>query len=1187
MTTHEEREMLLGRPQTGRKGRRRLLIGLGATAIGLIALVALVLPRAAGSFLAGTRTIDLAGAPATLETRGVSLRWFGPQGVKQVKVTDASGAVIADVSLRADSGVLGALRGDLGTITLSGEINLPEPAPAQPEVNPAPRSGGAGSGGAGELTLPTGLRVALKGEGLRVTVPTAKGRVAIDGLNAQVVYDRARTVVVALASTTPRTDIRFDASGFAGADGRVTPAGLVASFVASGDFSASFIGALTGLDARADDLPLKFDASFAARDGRVRLTDPSKPARLSGSIPGTLLEALSGGGTRITQAGALSVEIDRLDVPLAPGAGWSSVAAHATARLGEVRGFTRLGGEGSPERALRIEPLEIVVATSSEPGVVTAKGGTRLRIDEQPAGEFSLDALVKAPLDASGQLVSGLPERLSAEFSLAGVPTGLLDGLGDAAGVPLREALGPSVSVTLSARTVDGAGASRQPGELPTTQFTGAVEAEHLSIALQGEADERGVRGPGRFLRAEATRLAPALRARLAEAGFDLAGQGRAVIEVRDFSLPVAGGLPALDRLALALNADAGGLTLRKTDGSIAPVEFTGLKTNASLAPDAPIKAAFDWSLTAGGSPAQMKGDLTAAGLIKSDGAGGITVSPATMTLDGRADLNGLPTDLAGLVPEPWRSALREAAGPSLGGTLEAKSTGADRASATLALGGGGLSLNATLDREGRTLRTGAGGVRLTIAQPMPLLSAALQGSGNDAPALRVERAGPVTVSIDGLEAALPDAGAPFTPDALRAGRIRAEAQPARFVATTSHGSEAIDLDATTLALSIGADRNPALALNSGGEASGRRFTVGGELALGALPGAGQSVWKSLAPRGAIEAKGVPTALVALFAPDLLDAAQEGVGPSIDLSFIAPAPGDATGARSAALALTSQSVSIRGPVTLGADALRLGPIEAAAQVTPGLVRAGAAMANMAPDATPTLEATARVLASVKEVRVALQPDGAPDWNAMGAVNAQLRSEGDAVIANLPGLESGRKARVGVRSVTLSATYDRASPSSSELTTRAVLFDPDRPQAEIASLDASSSLPAPGGTPSRFAARASVNDAPRLDTLLGAGGLLVEALGQSATLDASGDLAAARAASLSMDSPRLKLTARLADREGVLTLAEPLTGSWEVSPALADRLLRARAGEGPGGGGGRPGSGSPSRPASRSACPPSP
>jgi len=1154
MTTNQEREMLLGKAEKRRGGGRRLLIGAAVVLLVLVALVAFAVPPIAGAIASGTYPVNIGGGTGSAKIEGVSLSWFGPQKVQRVLVTDASGATVADLNVRATTGALGALRGDLGTITLGGEVNVPEPAPAKPEVNPSPGSG-SGAGAKAETTIPQNLRFEAKADNLRLTLPAANGsRVAIEGVNAQVNYADGRSLDATLTATSPVIDARLSASGFSDAQGRLTLDRLVADLVAKAEVPAATVHAVAGTTPRPTEQPTRLSASLVARDGRIRLADPSKPATLSGSIPGAVLEKASGGGVRITESRGANIEIDRLDFPIASGTDWRTVALHATAHLDQISGFASLGGANEPERALVVEPTTIVLATGDEPGVVTAKGGTRLLLDQQPAGTVNIDALVKARLNESGRFEAGLPERLTAEVALIDVPTGLFEGIGDDLGVPLREAVGPTMTAVLRARTLDSsAGAPRQPSEIPTTEITANVKSANLSLDARFEADERSVRGPGVAIKADAKRLAPALRTRLANAGADISGDGPTTLEVRDVVLPLEGGMPALSRLAFAANARTGGLTLRSLENPERPIAVNEASAGLSMSPGAPITSEFASRMTAAGSPVSIDGNAVIEKLISSAPGGGIDLTPEQMIVNGRATLSGVPTDLAGLVPEPWGSAVIEAAGPTIGGLVEAKAEGPQKNTISVNLKGDGVAITGGIERIDRVVTTTGGGLTLELAKPGPLLAAA--SKGGDGAGVRVDSAGPVRFALTELEAQLPETGDADL-GALKRLRAAFEARPARLVATTESGTETIELDASTVGFSLAPDRRMNLSVKSGGSASGHRFTAGGDLALGTLPNDADRIWKSLEPKGTIEAKGVPTALALLVAPEIVDVLREGVGPTVDLAVVAPAPGEPGSTRSAAVSLKSENLTVQGPAALAENELRVGPVEATAKLTPGLLRAGVMLANQDPFDTPTVQGTPIIRATVQQARFRTGPSGAPDWGSVGVIRGMVALEGDAIVGNLPGLTSGTKANLGLRGFEAGLVYDRADGRGSKLSAKGVIFDHMHPHPELAHFSAESALPANGAI-SRFSANAAVSDVVRLDAMLGAGGLIGEAIGKSLTATASGDFmggGATQGVTVAVESPRLKLSGRGAVRDGILALVEPASGTWEMPPSLADRYL---------------------------------
>lgn len=108
-----------------RRRRSTVFLALGVVAV-LLLLVALA-PTAASMFAPGIIASKATDAIAgRVEVDSVSLRWFGGQRVEGISLYDDRDSRRANLTARADKGLIGLLfaGGDYGTITLSGDADL-------------------------------------------------------------------------------------------------------------------------------------------------------------------------------------------------------------------------------------------------------------------------------------------------------------------------------------------------------------------------------------------------------------------------------------------------------------------------------------------------------------------------------------------------------------------------------------------------------------------------------------------------------------------------------------------------------------------------------------------------------------------------------------------------------------------------------------------------------------------------------------------------------------------------------------------------------------------------------------------------------------------------------------------------------------------------------------------------------
>lgn len=677
--------MPIQKPTRPGRALKKFLIVIAAAIVVIVVAVVLLLPPIAARILTRSVDVDLPSGKGTLGLADVSLSWGGPQRVGKLTLQDGSGKRMADLSVEARGSLLGlALSGgNIGTVALSGTIDVTEDQltapPGKPAaVKPGRAPSGSGTSPAEPIEVPRGLRATLEAKPLTITyTPRADSGmqpVKVDGFEAEVTVTGTGEATLAVGAKSPTIYIKGSARRFVDSSGRLSlgsaEGDMSARIAAPGELIEALArlalkggGTSTGSGGAA---PTEVAADLKVVGGRLKLADPAKPATIKGPVPQAVLELLAGGGAALRIDGQPSVTgtIAALDLPLPDASGKADLRG-GVLRAGvlstPIAGSVSFGGgEAKP---FRVEPISVEVASPDFAQALTLKAGTRGSYAGTDAGSLSLDAEVQGLLDDAGMVRAGLPGRIRAELALKSVPTGLADGLVSALGISLRDVVGPSLNAEVSARTVETAGSA----SIPLTQVMVDVSAAHLTARMAADIDEKSLRMTGEGMMVEASRLAPVITALAKDQGIEVSGQGRLLLTAKDVTVPlISGGLPDLGRAAAVVGMQVSGMTIEQGAGD-RPLEVRSLDTRITIAGDTAPKVVMRHDLASGGRPFGVTGDIELAGLItKHDRAWPfIDVTPAAMRPIGRIDVKGLPSDLLGYLPAELRSASAELLGQS------------------------------------------------------------------------------------------------------------------------------------------------------------------------------------------------------------------------------------------------------------------------------------------------------------------------------------------------------------------------------------------------------------------------------------------------------------------------------------------------------------------------------------------
>lgn len=1186
----------LSSPVAQRRGAvAKVLLIIVAVLVLVIGVGLFLLPGIAAGFVAGSYPVQRGDKTYTATVKDVSLSWGGPQKVGSVQMTDASGAVMADLQADAGASLLGLVLGggDLGEINLSGSVNvredqLPASTVTQPPVVDATKPAPPPSKATPQpVKIPPGTRFTFNVKAIDITyTPAAPGAkpVVIDDLDATLDFSVRGGATLAVKARTPALNVDGRASNLFDTSGVMTlpqsDLTLSAGLEAPGDLIDALVRLATKSAQAVTTTPGPARASLAvvAKGGRLRLADPSKPIVFEGSVPASLVEAFAGDGAQVslTSDPTLKAVVSALDLPLPDTSGsgapmdFRGAGLRASFNTSAIEGSAVLS-QAQSARSFRVEPVEFEASATDLAQLLTIKGRTRAMLDGTEAGALALDIEARGLLDDQGAPRSGMPGGLRAEATIKGVPARLADPFVKAMGFTMTEVVGETINASLTARTRDVSGASPSDAAIPPTDVALRIDASHLRGSANLVMDDARISAAGADpVRFESARLAPVLRAFLADKGFDFDGAGSATLMIADLDVPLTGeGRPDAARASATVTFDAGGVTITRGVGD-RPLSIGSLKSAVTLRPGADPKANLDWSLVSqGDAPTTIKADLDLRNLLAHNAAGAqaITLTPETARPIGTLQISNLPSHLLGYLPENLRDAVARSIGPDVSIELTTRpGPSAADIDLDLAVKSQGLTGGGSASLVGRTLRTAPQGILLTMQRPGDLAQALMQGQ-QESPVESLAWSQPLAVSVSDLEVTLPDAGKAFNPGSAFAKVTLNTGGMDIALRDTGTGATVAQRRLGVQSLNTSLVHNPqsgaALTLAGEGQHAGQSFTMSGDITLGRLfDDAGAVSVGTINPQGRVEILGLPTVLAAVFDPKNGAIAREAVGPTLDLLVTAPAPPvdptvGKTPDRSIALSARGQNLLATASAGVTGKTLAVGPTDVKLTLTPPLV--AAALAAYSPDLSPrpALEGSPIVNAKVLPFNMNLGPDNKPDMKTLGTVRGSLTSDSDIVLRNLPGGTEGKPLAAGVRALLAGFAYVAQDVRQNVASMKLELFDPDQRGARLAFVEGEAAMLNP---PPTFNLALKGVDTARVDQWLGRPMLTAEPLGEEAGIELVGTRESARDPQrirATVESRRLNTVVSLTQQADRMTLDRPAALDWEMSPTWANAYIAPR------------------------------
>lgn len=438
----------------------------------------------------------------------------------------------------------------------------------------------------------------------------------------------------------------------------------------------------TRLTLAANAANLTASGGVTLTDGVVAAPERAFELRIA-SVGPLLSRLLGDAGVSVASGGPVTLTVNDLRVDTAKLGGAApdlrAVAAEALVTTGTFSGAAILR-EGEPARPWQLAPVTLAVDAKDLTSGATIRATTSATLAGQPAGSLNVDLRASGLADEAGALVAGVPPRIEGKVLLDGVSTAIAQAWVQDQGLDLPRDLGPTLNLELTAATADAPAASAA-GALPPTRLNIAARAEHLTMAGAAVLDERQIATVEPGIELNLTRAGPLVAAMMGP-GVRAQGAGFVTATVRNLRVPLEANAPRIDLAAAQIGLRTGDFSLDvpPAEGATGPAERIGVLNvlvTTYLIPSQPTRVALNAALSHRNEPVRAIGDLTLGGLFPSPGAAA-SVLPVRPV--GRIDFTGLPTALARLMPsapaEPGAPALdlgrlvQEAVGPSLNMTF-------------------------------------------------------------------------------------------------------------------------------------------------------------------------------------------------------------------------------------------------------------------------------------------------------------------------------------------------------------------------------------------------------------------------------------------------------------------------------------------------------------------------------------
>lgn len=361
----------------------------------------------------------------------------------------------------------------------------------------------------------------------------------------------------------------------------------------------------------------------------------------------------------------LVADLEKL-APKTPGAqpDLRAVTGLVKIEMGATAG--KLAVAGQPVKSYELAPLIAMLDAKDLAKGVTLKADTSAKLDGAPAGIVAINLAATNLLAQDGTLSKSLP-AVNGTVGITDISTAIAQPFVESAGLDLPSGVGPKLAVSLVAASKGGEAA---PGAIPATDLDLGVKSAGVNSALALSIDGRTIkkRGGDGFvsLKSPGTLAGKAAK----NSGVALSDGGYAKATFRDFAVQFdEAWKPQLDRSAVDVELNVGGFSIGlipKPPASLPgqpsvpapraaePLALGSFVVNTKLEPGAIPTVDLKGSGKHQNSEFFMQGAMQLVGLLGKDEAGKPAITPADLRPLGTLDINNLPTSLASMaIPAP------------------------------------------------------------------------------------------------------------------------------------------------------------------------------------------------------------------------------------------------------------------------------------------------------------------------------------------------------------------------------------------------------------------------------------------------------------------------------------------------------------------------------------------------------
>ena len=242
----------------------------------------------------------------------------------------------------------------------------------------------------------------------------------------------------------------------------------------------------------------------------------------------------------------------------------ATIALETTQVIGSV-----VTAAGQAPQSMRITPLRATIKTTDLAQTVSIIANTSATLDNQPAGELSINTQLAGLLDAQGAPRSGVPQSVNASVQIRQIATAVAQPFVRALNLDLARDIGPILDLDLKAITNGTPGPSgTSPLDIDLRASAAMLRATGAFTLRDDALVGRAISGaPVMVVEADAAgRLAETITAKgpwKVSAAQTAGGNGKAVVKINWLNLPLAANRsPRMDQADVSVGIDVEQLLL-------------------------------------------------------------------------------------------------------------------------------------------------------------------------------------------------------------------------------------------------------------------------------------------------------------------------------------------------------------------------------------------------------------------------------------------------------------------------------------------------------------------------------------------------------------------------------------------------------------------------------------------------